>query len=150
MFSFDLTTKTKETKKKMWEYITLRILYRKRPLSEWEKMFANHISNKTLIAETGGFPGGTSGKESTCQCRRLDLCFLWLPRSQVALQSLIMSFRFPCRLKTELKFMEATSTREEWITIRQHLKLRQRLLLPGLLQHTTPGASFTQGCAPIW
>ena len=46
----------------------------KRQLSEWEKMFANHISSKTLIAKTGVFPGGTSDKESTCQCRRCESC----------------------------------------------------------------------------
>ena len=46
----------------------------KRQLSEWEKMFANHISNKTLKAKTGVFPGDTSGKESTCQCRRCESC----------------------------------------------------------------------------
>ena len=37
----------------------------KRELTKWKKIFANDTTDKGLI-----FPGGASGKESACQCRR--------------------------------------------------------------------------------
>ena len=67
----------------------------KRQFSEWEKIFAEKATDKGLISKTviqfmqlnikkkkkipikrwvvalnQGFPGGASGKEPTCQCRR--------------------------------------------------------------------------------
>jgi len=37
----------------------------KREPTKWKKIFANDITDKGLI-----FPGGASGKESACQCRK--------------------------------------------------------------------------------
>ena len=39
----------------------------KRQLMEWKYVFANHT---WYISYTWGFPGGSAGKELTCQCRR--------------------------------------------------------------------------------
>ena len=53
----------------------------KRPPTEWEKIFANHISDKGLMIKIYkalinwmGFPGSTSGKEPASHCRRHKNC----------------------------------------------------------------------------
>ena len=38
--------------------------------------FYNYFAARKFLDYTGGFPGGASGKESTCQCRRHKRCGL--------------------------------------------------------------------------
>ena len=62
IFFLDLTPKAKATKTKIdkWDYAKLKSFFcteketinkMKRQLTKWEKIFANHISNKELISK---------------------------------------------------------------------------------------------------
>ena len=111
----------------------------------------------TKIKTNRGFPGGTSGKESVCQCRRYKRCQFdpwvkkvprrrkWLP-TPVFLPARMPQTEEPGRLQS----MPSRGVRHAWATGRTHVQHVLLSIMNLLISVTLPPRSKAMTPAPAF